>query len=110
VFRDSRGAVCSAATGGDVLKAFGSLATFNTFFGGQMTFGWPPSENLFVGVWGDRNASRFRRILRERLGEQEVVHRPPPERLVLASTVWRRPSTEERLSLERLIEAVAPTT
>jgi len=87
-----------------VLAAFGSLALFTAYFGGEMTFGWPPSENLFVGVWGNRNASRFRRILRERLGDQEIVHRPPPERLVVASTIWRRPTTPERLELEHRIK------
>lgn len=101
VFRDGLGRVWSAALGSDVLKAFGSEAVLSTYFGGHGTFGWPPSAREIIGVWGHRNASRFRRILRERLGVIEIVHRPPPVRMTGASTIWHRPTRDERHALEQ---------
>ena len=97
------GTVCSAAAGSDVLTTFGSLAAFMTYFGGGHTYGRPPSEQRFLGVWGHRNASRFRRLLRERLGELEVVHGMPPEPISLGSTVAQRPTPTDRQLLEAKI-------
>jgi len=38
-------------------------------------------DGRFLGVWGARNASRLRRLLREQGAEVTVHHAPPPARL-----------------------------
>lgn len=101
VFRDWQGAVANAAAGEHVIRAFGSLAALSTYFGGYMTFGRLFSSNEFLGVWGYRNASRFRRILRERLGELEVIHSEPPARHSGTELSHRRLTAGERNALER---------
>ncbi len=46
---------------------------FEELFGGYIT--WHPTDEIgeTIGVWGKRNVSRFRRILRERKAEFDVV-------------------------------------
>lgn len=48
-------------------------AEFEELFGGYIT--WHPTEEIAetIGVWGKRNVSRFRRILRERGAEFDVI-------------------------------------
>lgn len=50
-----------------------------TFFG-YVLFGQPLGKS-YVGVWGARNASRFRRLLRERGADVEIKQSAPPARL-----------------------------
>jgi hypothetical protein len=100
VFRDWQGAVANAAAGEHVIQAFGSVDALNTYFGGHMTFGRVTSSNEFLGVWGNRNTGRFRRILRERLGDLEVVHSKPPARHSGTSLTRKRLSADERSRLE----------
>jgi hypothetical protein len=40
----------------------------------------------YLGVWGARKASRFRRMLREAGARLDIVREPPPARLVLYTT------------------------
>ena len=101
LFRNAQGAVCSAAAGEHVIQAFGSVAVLNRYFGGHMTFGQVFGTNEFLGVWGNRNASRFRRILRAKLGEVEIVHPSPPSRLAGSSVSGHRLTAAERSHLER---------
>ena len=107
VFRDWQGAVSSAAAGEHVLQAFGSVAAFDYYFGGYMRFGRLFSSDEFLGVWGSRNASRFRRILRAKLGELEIVHTKPPARHTGSSVHGRRLTTDERRELERRLASNA---
>jgi hypothetical protein len=101
VFRaDWRGAVSSAAATEHVLRAFGSVSAFNDYFGGHMTFGRMFNSHEFLGVWGHRNASRFRRILREKVGELEIVHAKPPARHSGSTVLGRRLTTPERRKAE----------
>jgi hypothetical protein len=104
LFKGSDGPVVCVAPGESVLATFGSLAVFSAFFGGHMTFGWPPSAHLFLGVWGHRNASRFRRLLRERLGPLEIIHTPPPGRHTTSATTGDRLTPAERDKAERRIK------
>jgi hypothetical protein len=105
VFRNWQGAVSAAAAGEHVIQAFGSVAGLNHYFGGHMTFGRIFSSNEFLGVWGNRNASRFRRILRAKLGELAIVHAKPPARHVGTELIGGRLTAQERRELERKFAA-----
>lgn len=54
------------------------VAEFQELFGGYIT--WHPTDEIgeTIGVWGKRNVSRFRRILRERGAEFEIVNDEGP--------------------------------
>jgi hypothetical protein len=101
VYRDWQDAVACAAPGPAVLEAFGGFPLFQTYFGGYMTFGRLLSRDEFLGVWGHRNASRFRRILAERFGDLEIVHAEPPARHSGRSLLTSRPTRAEREALEQ---------
>jgi hypothetical protein len=60
-------------------------------FGRAATFRNDETGDLYFGVWGARNASRFRRTLREAVGGIMVVKRQPPGRLVWWHTKRRPP-------------------
>lgn len=55
------------------VEQFIPISEFDLLFGGYAT--WQPTEELgeTLGVWGKRNVSRFRRILKERGAEFEVI-------------------------------------
>ena len=86
---------CAAPTEA-VVKAFGGLAEFYSYFGGGATLGYPPSAPPMVGVWGTRNASRFRRLLREAHGALHVVESEPPFEMSTASRTGPRLSRSAR--------------
>ena len=74
----------------EVSRAFGGCAVYRR-----------PLWTTFVGVWGERNGSRFRRFLRER-GAELTIHKeaPPSARLLYWTTKDHRPkvrSLSERL-------------
>ncbi|MEJ7624787.1 MAG: hypothetical protein WKF34_12410 [Pyrinomonadaceae bacterium] len=60
------------------IEQFIPLAEFQTLFGGYVT--WHPTEEIdeTIGVWGKRNVSRFRRLLRERGAEFDVIDNEGP--------------------------------
>ena len=87
--------VCAAAQamvverfGGGELKGTGGL---DRAFGGHMVFRSNEAGALFLGVWGARNASRFRRALRETFPALTIAREPPPARLVFYGTALERP-------------------
>ena len=95
VFRDPHFApdgntlVCVAASRG--MKRFISKGEVSCAFGGCAVCRrslW----TTFVGVWGDRNGSRFRRFLRER-GADLTIHKEAPAnaRLLYWATKNHRP-------------------
>ncbi len=49
------------------------VAEFEELFGGYIT--WHPTDEIAetIGVWGKRNITRFRRILRDRGAEFDIV-------------------------------------
>jgi hypothetical protein len=66
----------------EVAYAFSGCATYRrSGVGKSGLFRW--LERTYVGVWGRKNTSRFRRFLRER-GAELVIHREAPEPLRLA--------------------------
>ena len=62
------------------------LDEFEELFGGYIT--WRPTEEIgeTIGVWGDRNASRFQRTLRERGAEFDVVDNEGPKQSIWVVT------------------------
>jgi len=60
-------------------------------FGGAAFFRDGPAGEIYLGVWGARNASRFRAALRASGGDWEIIHGPPPARLVWRSATGVRP-------------------
>ena len=102
------GTVACAASREAVVAAFGSEAQFERYFGGSMSFGLPSSPD-YLGVWGARNASRFRRILREAGFDFEVHVSPPPAPHTLSGVSGERLIADQRLDREltfRRIRAV----
>lgn len=55
------------------VNQFIPLAEFEALFGGYITWHSTDEIGATVGVWGKRNVSRFRRILRERGAEFDVI-------------------------------------
>ena len=71
---------------------------FESLFFGSTTYRNDTTEEEYLGVWGERNASRFRQLLRDRGIEIQVQKaRPPTARCKLKST---RPG--QRTKLQRL--------
>ncbi len=58
-----------------------------------------PLWKLYLGVWGKRNGSRFRRFLRER-GAEVILHHEEPPLLTRTASVTR----EERARVRKLPE------
>jgi len=66
----------------EVAHAFSGCATYRRWDVGRSWFlRW--MRRSYVGVWGKKNTSRFRRFLRER-GAELVIHRSAPSHIRLA--------------------------
>ncbi len=83
----ARDVVVSIYGGGGTMDGDGLDQTF----GGYCVFRADDTGACFLGVWGARNASRFRNDLRRGGILLELVRGPPPARLVLWSTADIRP-------------------
>lgn len=79
-----------ATYGGGGLKGEGGLAAA---FGGAAFFRNGETGHSYLGVWGARNASRFRSTLRRGGATLDIVQEPPPARLIWLSTGDTRPLT-----------------
>ena len=74
--RNGDSVVCIGAR--DQLECLLGTGTLSATFFGYALY-QDPNKTEYIGVWGARNASKFRRLLRER-GVQVIIHRePPPE-------------------------------
>ena len=73
----------------EVSKAFGGCAVYRRSL-------W----TTYVGVWGDRNGSRFRRFLRER-GSELAIHKEAPANARLLWWVTKRQRPKVRSLPER---------
>src|SRR5580693_7518745 len=88
LWRDSRFArnqdtVVSAAPRDAVVSIYGGGGFMgsdgvNAAFGGGAVFRNDDTGACYLGVWGARNASRFRRALRDRGGATLAIVREPP--------------------------------
>jgi hypothetical protein len=100
VYRYKAHSVCLCAAPSEaVVQAFGGLSEFEAYFGGGATSGLP-SKPEYVGVWGSRNASRFRRLLREALGSIEIVDQAPSAEMSTTLRTGHRRSIRERVAFE----------
>jgi len=85
VFRDplnarTGNAVVAVAPYADVIACFG-LDGLNTSFGGHVVFKNDEIGDKVLGVWGARNASRFRTAMRRHHPFVVVLEDRPPARL-----------------------------
>lgn len=65
-------------------------------FGGAVIFRNDGTEERYLGVWGARDASRFRRILREAGFDIALIKERPRVRLVWYQTRGERPPSHIR--------------
>ena len=85
---DGNTVVCIAKL--SAVKRFLTVEEIDWAFSGYALYrSWP--WTTYIGVWGTKNASRFRRFLRER-GAEVAIHRaaPPKFRLVCWKTYRER--------------------
>lgn len=68
-------------------------------FGGNAFYRNDQTGACFLGVWGARNASRFRNALR-REAEIEIIPEPPPARLAWRNTGGTRPSASAQRGID----------
>ena len=66
------------------------LGGLSTAFGGAIEFRNEDTGQRYIGVWGQRNASRFRRKLRGTF-RLSIVRQQPSARLVSRLTLRKRP-------------------
>jgi hypothetical protein len=94
-----RDAVVHVFGGGGVMDADG----LNRVFGGSCVFRDETTKACFLGVWGRREAARFRGTLRRAGLDLAVEHAPPPARLVLWTTMrlTKRSSARKREGASR---------
>ncbi|PYS98140.1 MAG: hypothetical protein DMF63_17120 [Acidobacteria bacterium] len=78
------------------IERYIQLNEFGDRFGGYVTWRSPdiPTDQMAgegLGVWGQRNISRLRRILRERCAEFEIINGEGPKQdLLIIATVSGR--------------------
>src|SRR4051794_24698915 len=98
VFHGLRGAadpaVASAAPLDLAISVFGGGGLHgeggvSSVFGGSAFFRNAETGQAYLGVWGARKASRFRRMLRESGAVVQIVRKRPPARLIHWSTAPR---------------------
>ena len=77
--RDTRVCVFDEA----VMCSFISREEVEAHFFGYVLFSSLPSKMGYLGVWGARNSSRLRRMLRESGAELAIAATPPPLSLAL---------------------------
>jgi len=81
-------AVVHAIFGGHGVNGLDGL---DRAFGGGVAFEDRTTGEAFLGVWGRRNASRFRSLIRQSGYSIEAVTGPPPAPLRGSSTTKERP-------------------
>lgn len=86
-----------SAYGGGGLKGEAGLVQA---FGGAAFFRDEETGDRYFGIWGARKASRFRTALQAARADLEVIHGPPPARLIWRTTT-APPSRRDRLPNDR---------
>lgn len=95
---------CCAIDADVVVVAFGHPSAFVDFFGGCLTFGLPSAPE-YLGVWGTRNAARFRRLVRQAGFDLVAKAGYPPARLTVKTKNLRRLDRRARLHYQALLPA-----
>jgi len=90
-FARNQDTVVSAAPSDAVIAVYGGGGIYGSdglsaAFGGSVVFCDPDTRDTYLGVWGARNASRFRSAFRRRGITLEVIPEPPPSVLAVWST------------------------
>jgi len=75
-------AVVAVYGGGGIYDSDG----LNDAFGGSVVYRDPDTSSFFLGVWGARNASRFRNVFRQRGMTVEILREPPPAAIAVYGT------------------------
>lgn len=102
-FAPAGNTVVSAAPLSRVVKVYGGgglkgESGLIAAFGGAATFRDEDTGDLYLGVWGKRNTSRFRRQLREAGANIVTIKTPPPGRLVRFTQGERKQQTSGDLT------------
>lgn len=71
-------------------------------FGGWIASMDDGTGKTYFGVWGRRNAQRFRRLLRERGAQITIVRQDQPERRLRRLATYPSAYHENRLALKRM--------
>jgi hypothetical protein len=74
---------------------------FALLFGGWMLSKGSEKGIRYLGVWGHRNAGRFRRILRERGAQISIVRSQELQRSLLMTHTFPAPYHKNRIALKR---------
>lgn len=82
-----------------------TLQDFNVSLGGYLLSFDDEAGKAYLGVWGRRNAQRFRRILRELGAQIAIVRVDRPRRRVGVAAMFNR-SAHDKLSASRQIPIV----
>ena len=87
----SGGAEVNLAKVADVIDCFGGGGVKNAdglspIFQGFAAYKDEVSGQEYLGVWGVRNCSKYRRLLREYFGKLEIVNEKPECRLTVYSS------------------------
>jgi hypothetical protein len=99
VFRDDHfapaGSTVVCAADKNRVDALLGHAQVDATFSGAAIYTNDATKQDFIGVWGARNAPKFRRLLREH-GAEIVVHQSPPPNARLR--YWNTHTTRKRRS------------
>jgi len=90
-----RDLVVSVFGGGGLYESNGLSASF----GGAAFFRQEETGAYYLGVWGKRNASRFRSALRRGGAVLDIVREPPPGRFLGFGKKNERPSRRDTPAL-----------
>lgn len=98
-FQDGEGGAHICIARRSSLKRYISKDEIDKAFSGHVSY-HQPLWKLYLGVWGRRNGSRFRRFLRER-GAELILHHEEPPLLTHVSSVTHKERTRVRTLPER---------
>jgi hypothetical protein len=72
------------------------LDEFETLFGGEMLLTDPGGKSEFIGVWGRKAISRFKKTLKQRGAEFVLLHADGSDRVVKRYTQYYRKAERVR--------------
>jgi hypothetical protein len=85
-------AVISVYGGGGIYDSDG----LRTAFDGSVVYCDPDTQSFYLGVWGARNASRFRNAIRQNGAIVDIIREPPPAALAVWGTSIKRSRRQRR--------------
>jgi hypothetical protein len=79
------------------VQRFFSYAELAAEFGGYVLLYDHGEDHHYVGLWGKKKGPRFRRLMRERGAQFEIVRLRSPNREILSWRKWPKEYHENRL-------------